>query len=103
MDAVTKDGIWASVDMMLALQGEQFDGPAARAACHRLLDTEEFSEVPVKKGEQIGFLDRLAVAVLTEVGKAPPEQQTRDTAPVSEGFADSDDGSITIIRTPIGG
>jgi hypothetical protein len=88
------------LDVVLAMIGEDVDGPAARAAALRLMETEEFATFPAKRGEQVEWMDRLAAAVLTEVGKAPPPQKQTGGV-VKEGWDEETQGS-TIIRTPIG-
>lgn len=100
VDEKLKEEIANQVDTVLALQGEDIDGPAARAACLRLLGQGDFAEYPTKKGEQVEFVDKLAVAVLSEIGQAPPEQRT--SAGVAKEGWDAETEGAQIIKTPIG-
>lgn len=101
MDEKLREKIADDLDMMLALQEENIDGPRARATALRLIGEGDFAEYPAKRGEQIEFLDRLAIAVLAELGQAQPETKKTGPRVEKEGWDENTQGA-TIIKTPIG-
>lgn len=91
------------VDVVLALTGEGGDDPKAlRAAIDAELGHGDFIAWPVKRGQQIEFLEQLAQVVLERL-RGTPMQEAPKTGPrvQTEGF-DDDSASAPIIRHPIG-
>lgn len=74
-----KTQIASELDLALALAGEDVDGEAARSACLALLEREEWANGwPRDRRNGPGratFMQKLALAVLDEIGKPAPVPQ----------------------------
>jgi hypothetical protein len=102
MDDVTKTRLIFEVDFALAFQGDESNETRQRAEtiCRRLLERDEWQNVPEGPAGAIAYVERLVEAVYQELGRPLPAAQESSGASIREGWDDAGKGS-PIIRRPI--
>jgi hypothetical protein len=94
-----KLAIVGEVELVLSLQGVQYERAAATEAALRLMGEEAYSTAPARKGEYVEWLDRLATAVLEVMGVKAGDSHG-GVRVQSEGWDPATAGDV--IRFPIG-